>query len=64
MERPMDAATWGWLVLRDHRTVTRQQYGRADSELAYRFYLESSGLGDGREARRVFSVPGVEVHAP
>jgi hypothetical protein len=61
MERPTDAATWGWLVLRDHRTDVQQQYGRADPEMAYRFYLEFSGLGDGREARRIFSVPGIDV---
>jgi hypothetical protein len=60
-ERPPDAATWGWLVLRDYRTDVQQQYGRADAEMAYRFYLEFSGLGDGREARRIFSVPGIDV---
>lgn len=60
-ERPVDAATWGWLVLREYAAETRQQYGRADAESAYRFYLELSGLGDGREARRIFSLPGIEV---
>jgi hypothetical protein len=62
-ERPYDAATWGWLLLRAHAGDARAQYGRADSETAYRFYLEFAGLGDGREARRVFSVPGVQVAA-
>ena len=60
-EQPMDAATWGWLVLREYGAATRQQYGRADSESAYRYYLESSGLGDGRESRDLFSVPAVEI---
>ena len=60
-ERPMDAATWGWLLLREHPEDARGQYGRADAESAYRFYLEYSGLGDGREARLIFSVPGVEI---
>ena len=60
-ERPLDAATWGWLVLRAYASEARQQYGRADTESAYRFYLEYSGLGDGREARRIFSVPGIDV---
>jgi hypothetical protein len=62
--RPMDAATWGWLVLGAYADDARQQYGRADAEAAYRFYLEFSGLGDGREARRVFSVPGIEIDEP
>jgi hypothetical protein len=59
--RPIDAATWGWLLLQSHRAEVMKQYGRADSEMAYRYYLEFSGLGDGREARLVFSVPGVEI---
>lgn len=63
-ERPMDAATWGWLLLRVHAKEARQQYGRADSESAYRFYLEFSGLGNGREAREIFSVPGIEISDP
>ena len=62
-ERPADAATWGWLVLREYRAITMRQYGRADAEMAYRFYLESSGLGDGREARELFSVPGADIQA-
>lgn len=60
-ERPMDAATWGWLVSRAYAEETRQQYGQASAESAYRFYLEFSGLGDGREAKRIFSVPGIEI---
>ncbi|HEX8410323.1 MAG TPA: hypothetical protein VF883_15775 [Thermoanaerobaculia bacterium] len=60
-ERPVDAATWGWLLLRIHAADAQKQYGRADSESAYRFYLEFSGLGNGREAREIFSVPGVEI---
>jgi len=60
-ERPMDAATWGWLVLREYAEQARKQYGKANSESAYRFYLEFSGLGDGREAREIFSVPGIEI---
>lgn len=60
-ERPMDAATWGWLLLSEHADDAQRQYGRADAESAYRFYLEFSGLGDGREARSIFSVPGIEI---
>lgn len=60
-ERPVDAATWGWVVLQYHGQDAWQQYGRADAESAYRFYLELSGLGDGREARRIFSVPNVAI---
>ena len=61
IRRPFDAATWGWVVLRGYGRMTEQQYGHADSELAYRFYLESTGLGDQREARDVFSVPGIAI---
>lgn len=60
-ERPYDAATWGWLVLTEYANEAQQQYGRADSESAYRFYIVFSGLSDGREARRIFSVPGIEL---
>jgi hypothetical protein len=60
-EQPMDAATWGWLVLREYSAAAGQQYGHADAETAYRYYLESSGLGDGRESRDLFSVPGVAI---
>lgn len=63
IERPIDAATWGWLLLRMHAEDARKQYGRADAESAYRFYLEFSGLGTGREAREIFSVPGIEIRA-
>jgi len=56
---PVDAGTWGWIVLQQYRDVTRQQYGDATPELAYRYYLESSGLGDGREASLLFSGPAV-----
>ncbi|MGZ5432694.1 MAG: hypothetical protein ACXW31_10360 [Thermoanaerobaculia bacterium] len=59
--RPVDAATWGWLLLRANEQATKQQYGRADAETAYRYYLELTGLGDGREAKRIFSVPGIEI---
>lgn len=59
--RPADAATWAWLILRYDAASVQQQYGKADSESAYRFYLELSQLGDAREARHVFSVPGVEI---
>jgi len=57
--RPVDAGTWGWIVLQEQRAATRQQYGDATPELAYRYYLESTGLGDAREASLLFSVPGV-----
>jgi hypothetical protein len=59
--RPVDAATWGWLLLRANERATIQQYGRADAETAYRYYLELTGLGDGREAKTIFSVPGIEI---
>jgi hypothetical protein len=59
--KPMDAATWAWLVRHVHGDAVRRQYGRADDELAYRYYLELAHLGDGREAREVFSVPGIEI---
>jgi hypothetical protein len=59
--RPADAATWAWLILRDDASSVKQQYGKADAETAYRFYLELSQLGDAREARRTFSVPGIEI---
>lgn len=60
-DQPVDAATWGWLVLREYDVEAKQQYGRATSETAYAFYLEFSGLGNARDARRIFSVPGVEI---
>lgn len=60
-ERPIHAATWAWLVWRDYAGAARQQYGRADAESAYRYYIESSGLGDRREARMIFSVPGIQI---
>ncbi len=59
--RPVDAATWGWLLLREYPQETRRQYGRADAEAAYRYYLHLTGLGEGREAKRIFSVPGIEI---
>ena len=63
-ERPLDAATWGWLVARALREDVAAQYGRVDEEHGYRFYLELSGLGTHRDARRLFSVPGIAVGAP
>lgn len=59
--RPMDAATWAWLLYRHRADVTRQHYGKADPELAYRHYLVTGGFGNPDEARRVFSVPGVAI---
>ncbi len=59
--RPRDAATWGWLIARHEGPLVQEQYGRADAETAYRFYLEFSRFGDAREAREVFSVPGVAM---
>ena len=61
--RPLDAATWGWLVAREHQADVAAQYGRSDAESAYRFYLEFSGLGTNDDAERVFSVPGIEIKA-
>ena len=61
-ERPADAATWGWLIAQSaHATSVRQQYGQATPEMAYRFYLELTGMGDGREARALFSVAGAGI---
>jgi hypothetical protein len=59
--RPLDAGTWGWLLLRERRDTVRQQYDRADAESAYRFYLEFTGFGTGRDSRNAFSVPGVAM---
>lgn len=59
--RPHDAGTWGWLVLRDRPATVMQQYDRADAESAYRFYLEFTGFGTGRDARAAFSVPGTAI---
>src|SRR5688572_11217969 len=59
--RPADAATWAWLILRYDASSVTQQYGRADAEAAYSFYLEFSRLSDAGEARRTFSVPGIEI---
>lgn len=42
----------------------RGSLGRNDSEAAYRYYLAMSRLGTPREARAIFSVPGVEVREP
>ena len=61
---PADAAAWGWLVAREYKADVAAQYERADAEQGYRFYLELSGLGTHRDARRVFSVPGVAIGAP
>ena len=59
--RPADAATWGWLLLREDAEGPRREYGRADDETAYRYYLKRSGLGNMREGRELFSVPGVRI---
>jgi hypothetical protein len=61
--RPADAATWGWLLLREDPDAPRQEYGRADAEAAYRYYLKLIGRGNAREARELFSVPGVQITA-
>lgn len=61
---PADAAAWGWLVAREYKADVAAQYERADAEQGYRFYLELSGLGTHRDARRAFSVPGVAIGAP
>lgn len=59
--RPLDAATWGWMVAREYGNDVAAQYDRADAESAYRYYLEFSGLGTNRDVRRIFSVPGIEI---
>lgn len=59
--RPADAATWGWLLLREDAEAPRREYGRADAETAYRYYLRRIGLGNAREAQQLFSVPGVQI---
>jgi hypothetical protein len=59
--RPMDAATWAWLLFRYRADATRAHYGKANAELAYRHYLVTGGFGPPDEARRVFSVPGIAV---
>jgi len=60
-ERPADAATWGWLLLREDADAPAREYGRADAETAYRYYLKRIGLGNAREAEQLFSVPGVAI---
>lgn len=62
--RPVDAATWGWLLLREDADAPRREYGRADAETAYRYYLRHIGLGNAREARELFSMPGIEIAVP
>jgi hypothetical protein len=52
--RPTDAATWGWLLLREDASY-------ADAETAYRNYLKLTGAGNAREAEELFSVPGVQI---
>lgn len=59
--RPHDAATWGWMLLRERSDAVRKQYDRSDAESAYRFYLEFTGFGTGRDARNAFSVPGAAM---
>lgn len=59
--RPADAATWGWLLLREDAAAPAKEYGRADDETAYRYYLRMIGLGNAREAEELFSVPGVRI---
>lgn len=61
---PADAAAWGWLVAREYKADVAAQYERADAEQGYRFYLELSGLGTHRDARRAFAVPGIAIGAP
>jgi hypothetical protein len=61
--RPADAATWGWLLLREDAETPRREYGRADAETAYRWYLKRIGAGNAREAEELFSVPGVQISA-
>lgn len=61
--RPADAATWGWLLLRENANGPRREYGRADAETAYRYYLKMIGRGNAREAQELFSVPGVQIAA-
>lgn len=60
-QRPADAATWGWLLLRENPEAPRREYGRADAETAYRYYLKHIGVGNAREAQQLFSVPGVQI---
>ena len=59
--RPADAATWGWLLLREDQSGPAREYGRADAETAYRYYLKRIGVGNARLARQLFSVPGVRI---
>jgi hypothetical protein len=59
--RPVHAGTWGWLVLIDRKAEIEREYGRADSETAYRYYLGLTRLGMDSEARDLFSVPGVPM---
>jgi hypothetical protein len=60
-KRPIDEATWAWLVLHYESAETRREYGRADSESAYRLYLVQNSFGTGRHARELFTVPGIEI---
>ncbi|HEX6082984.1 MAG TPA: hypothetical protein VF266_00560 [Thermoanaerobaculia bacterium] len=52
--RPADAATWGWLLLRENAS-------HGDAETAYREYLKRTGAGTAGEAEELFSVPGVQI---
>lgn len=61
---PRDAATWGWIVSRHAGDDVRASIGRDDGEAAYRYYLVMTRLGTSREAKAVFSVPGVELREP
>jgi hypothetical protein len=58
---PLDVATWAWLLVQDDPQRVRQRYGRVSAELAFRNYLEVRGVGGANEARRMFSVPGIEI---
>lgn len=59
--RPVDVATWAWLLMQDDPGKLRKRYGRVSAELAFRNYLESRGVGGAKEARQLFSVPGIEI---
>jgi hypothetical protein len=59
--QPADTATWAWLLMQNDPEGLRQLYGRVNAELAYRNYLEARGVGGAKEARQLFSVPGIEI---
>lgn len=59
--RPVHAATWAWIVARARRAEVARQFGHADAESAYRFYLSSIRADPDPEVHDLFRIPGIRI---